>query len=303
MRRRDVEASIAEAGRVERTALSTPGLEEAKRELLARIVAEPRGGPEPEPGATNLAGGRRAARLPRRRYLAFGAAVAAATVVLLGGGIGEGPAGSPTPALGAGLARLTEVSPHLLLGASGWQVEGATQTKDNRGVIRFFRGDGEPVAYLDGRLAITFVARARLEWRADAPPVRVHAPNPDFTRLAEVPALGATARVFARAIRGFGVRQYVAVWPQAGRYLKFRSFAPSLTAFEHRLVSLRQVSRAAWLRALPTHLVRHRELTLLEEPTEKLIVFHCGRPLSPALAARRGNPKVRYFEKQCDFAR
>jgi hypothetical protein len=306
MRRREVDAAIGEAYRIDRTVVESPGLDEAKRELLARIVAEPRQEEAERAPTTGVSSNRGlGARLLRRRYLALGTAIGTATaIVLLVVGIGVGPTGSPTPALATKL-RLTAVSPHVLLEAPGWRIRGASEVEGRRGSIRFFHGTGELVPYLGGRLLIAFQAAAELRWRSAPPAARVHAPgsvraqHSDFVFVTESPTLGATARVFARSVPKYRARQYAAVWIQGGRYLKFRSFAPSLTVFERRLASLRLVSRARWLHALPTHLVRLKDWAAVEAPGGRRFVPHCGNPLPPALAARNDRPRVRFFKSFC----
>ncbi len=305
MRTREVDAAIGEAYRIDPTVVESPGLDEAKRELLARIVTEPQEEAERAPTTEARPTGRVGAHVPRRRYLALGASVAAAAaVVLLVVGIGVGPAGSPTPALAAKL-RLTAVSPHVLLEAPGWRIRGASEVEGRRGSIHFLHGTGELIPYLGGRLSIAFQAAAELRWRSAFPTARVHPPssvrarNSEFVFVAEAPTVGATARVFARTAPEYRARQYAAVWIQDDRYLKFRSFAPSLTAFEHRLASLRLVSEARWLHALPTHLVRRKDWAAVEAPGSRKFVPHCDRPLPPALAARDRNPRVRLFQRVC----
>jgi hypothetical protein len=305
MRKRDVEAAIGEAYRVDRAPFESPGLEEAKRELLSRIVAEPQ---EVAPAPVATAGPiaeRHGIGQWRGRYLALGGAVAAmAAILLLAIGIGAGPAGSPAPALAKNL-RLTAVSPHVLLDAPGWRVEGASEVAGSRGTIRFSHGDGELVPYLGGRLSIAFEAAAELRWRSNLPPVRVHPPDTvratssDFAFVTRASALGATVRVFARAVPPFRVRQYAAAWVQDGRYLTFRTFAPSLGAFVRRLSSLRRVSRDRWLHALPTHRVRGKDPGVIEAPGRRTFIPRCDPPLPPALAAREGNPKVRQLRRWC----
>jgi hypothetical protein len=305
MKTREVDATIRTALRLERPEVESAGMREAKRELLAGILAEPQEGFESELGERRGFRGRLALCLPRVRYLALGSAIAtAAVVVLLAIGIGAGgPAGSPAPALAANL-RLTAVSPHVLLGARGWRIEGAVEADGKRGSVRFSHGGGKMAPYLGGRLLFSFQAVAELRWRSNSPPWRIHPPSSvrarkfEFAAVGEARALGATARIFARTVPGHG-RQYAAVWIQSGRYLKFRSYAPSLAAFKRRLASLRLVSRARWFHALPTHLVRHKDWGPTEAPARVTFTSSCDRALPPAFAAREDLPKVKLFRLIC----
>jgi hypothetical protein len=307
MREHDVDIAIREALRPDPPLAESPGIREARRELLARIVAEPQKGPEPAHGADRGRRERFGGGLPRVRYLALGSAAAtAAAVVLLAIGIGAGPAGSPAPALAANL-RLTKVSPHVLLGARGWRIEGAIEAEGNRGSIRFSHG-GRMSPYLGGRLFFSFEAAAELRWRSNSPPWRIHPPSAvrarkiEFLPVGEARALGAAARVFARTVPGNG-RQYAAVWIQSGRYLKFRSYAPSLAAFKRRLASLHLVGGARWFHALPTHLIRHKDWGPTEAPARVTFKPFCDRALPPAFAAREDLPKVRLFRRACRLIR
>lgn len=308
MRKQDIDAAIGEAYRVDRAAVERTGLDEAKRELLAQIVAQPAVQVEPASAAkVRRFARRRGARPLRGRNLALGGAVSAmAAALLLAIGVGAGPAGSPSPALAANL-RLTKVSPHVLLDAPGWRMEGASEVEGYRGSINFSHPPGKPVSYLGGRLSMTFEAAAQLRWRSAAPgerahpPSLVHAPSSGFAFIADAPVLGASARVFARTVPRWRVRQFAAVWIQSGRALQFRSFAPSLAAFERRLASLRVVSRRSWFQALPDHLVSAKDRATLEAPGRMTFVPDCDRPLPPSLAARDDLPKVRWLKSLCGF--
>jgi hypothetical protein len=302
----EVDSAIGEVLWSDRPRAETRGISEAKRELLAGIVAEPQEELEPVSGAARRA--RTGFVWPRFRYLALGSAVAtAAAVVLLAIGIGAGPAGSPAPALANNL-RLTAVSPHVLLGAQGWRILGAVEAEGKRGSIRFFHSSGREQPYLGGRVLVSFQAAAELQWRSNSPPWRIHAPSAvrarksEFVPVGEARALGATARVFARTVPGSG-RQYAAVWIQSGRYLKFRSYASSLGAFKRRLATLHFVSRARWFHALPAHLVRQKDWGPTEAPGLVTFTPFCDRALPPAFAARDDLPKVRLFREQCRIGR
>jgi hypothetical protein len=226
---------------------------DAWHEMFAGIVAEPRpfAGPSRAEPST--------ARLPSgfRMRLALGAVTSTCAVVAALFGVGLGSTGSPSRALGAGLAQLARVSPHLLLESDGWQAEAGYRAGGREGVIRFFHGPRlfAPGPKVDGNRTVAAVPTALLSWRTvDSAKGRLPA-KAGATLIGTRPALATEARVYAIPLGG-GERNFVAVWSQAGRKLELRSNTQSLGAFEAMLASLRSVSRSTWLAALPAHLVR-----------------------------------------------
>jgi hypothetical protein len=266
MRKREVDAALADAARVDRAALAGPGLEEARRELLERILAQPQEA-RPTPALATGRGGRRLGAGLRGGYLALGTALgAAAAVVALAIGIGAGSAGAPSRAFGADLARLTKASPHLLINGRGWRIQRASLVTERGGTIEFFREAGGGLLPLSGRGRNPAAARAELKWSFGATGAAGRDPGgAELVRVAKAPAIGVTAHVFAVPGPGSGGRRYEAVWSQGGRRLEFGSVAPSLAAFERRLVLLRLVPGTSWMRELPSHDVRSRELTTFTE--------------------------------------
>jgi hypothetical protein len=108
MSRREINQAVSAANPIDPSGVRPRPLEEAERELLAAIVAEPQG--EALGSATSLAGGSAWRRRITIRYLAMVAAgaCAIAAVFLLGGG--GGATGPPASAYAAELARIAKHS-------------------------------------------------------------------------------------------------------------------------------------------------------------------------------------------------
>jgi hypothetical protein len=297
----DIDAAVRAVDPVDPDAVGALPLAEARRELFAGIVAEPQELPAKTGEWVGRARGR---RRPVRRgaYLALGgvAAVACALVLVVGGS-GVGPAGSP--ALGAGFVRLADHSPHVLMKAPGWRMFAARQEDSGEGAMEFSHV-GKRRAYLGGHMFIEPASTVVLEWQAPPPSGPIHRPSRDASFIGTVVALGAKARLYVRheaAEPGFiPIRktEYGAIWDRAGRRITVHSDAPSLTLFKSRLSALQTVGRRPWLAAVPGHLVtRGRTISALA-PGEGTIGFRCV-PLTPALAAGEPNYVVAFYHRQC----
>jgi hypothetical protein len=310
----DLDAAIREAARVRGGPLVT---DDAKRELIANVLAEPQDAATPSP-ASETSGRSHPFSLVGQRSIAFAIpAIVAVAAIVLSLGLGTSPSGSPATALANAIERLVRVSPHVLAEAPGWKMEAASQTSAGRGEIRFFKGGGEPTRYLDGGILVTEVERAQLEWRSrPAGAGRVPGPGRGYVFEGTAPVLGVRARVFRHVFHPspaaqrrsiwdptqlfFGERkEYVAIWAQSGRALTFRSSAPDRRAFEHRLGSLALVTGAEWHRALPGHRVRHKEFAVAEDPAEGVLAPHCTRPISPADVPAEERPQARAYNYIC----
>ncbi len=303
-----MDATIRLADRSRRISIKPEGLEEMRRRVLEAAVREPQDTdashvPQREWGA-------RLRALARGRPKAYAAITAlgviVAAMVLAIGSLIPGPVDSPTPALGAPLARLVESSPHTVLALPGWRIEAAEQERGIRGFIQFGRTDLAPRSYLDGRVEIRTGPRGILSWRlrkrdasTDLPPM------PGQKPLGMVAALGEPARVFvsdaSSRLAGEGSQAtFTALWRHGGRQLTFRSRAPGLRAFEHRLAALRQVPRAAWLAALPKRVsaVGARVLVHIADVQPDVVVL-CEGPLGRSLREREPRTLVAIYKAQC----
>jgi hypothetical protein len=240
IRRSEIDAALRGSNPAPPNALERLDLERARREHLAGVAEEPRGGielPALLSGAQPTRPTFPAAR-PRRLALTFAASAVAMASIMLGFGLGS--AGSPAPALGA-LERLAKVSPHVLLDAPGWRAEAAYRVDGKVGVLSFHRAGG---------------ATVEVRWRSAPARARDTPPSSGALALGTRSVLGAPARIYVRVLRGSPEREYFAVWTQAGRQLQLRSTATSAGAFEHTLAALRLAGRDAWLAALPRRLVK-----------------------------------------------
>jgi|GEM_PF-6756785 len=300
-RKGDVERVIEAADPVDPASVAGLPLEEAKQELLAGIVAEPQECPPPVGGAnTGRARRRWLPRPSRAANLALGgaASVACALVLVLTGTV-IGPAGSPSPALGAALTRLVEASPHILMKLPGWEMQSAKQTSATEGTIEFAADDLSKRVFLEGRLRIETQSTARLEWRSLEQGDRI-GPLRGSRLVGTVPVLGAMVRVYLSDDELGPQHGFHAAWDQSGRRMTLSSFAPDFESFASRLSALRSVSRAAWLGAVPSHLKLINGRAIAGLPlSEQSIALRCGNPLTPALAAREKRSLVNFFNRQC----
>ena len=303
-RKGDIERVIEAADPVDPTSIARLPLEEAKHELLAGIVAEPRECPSPVGGANMGRAPRRwRPRRSRAAYLALGvAASVACALVLVVTGTVVGPTGSPAPAFGAVLTRLVKASPHILMRLPGWEMQLAKQTSATEGTIEFAADDRSKRVFLEGRLRIETQSIARLEWRALEQGDRI-GPLKESTFVGTVPVLGVTARVYASDASDVELSPdlgFRAAWNQSDRRMELFSSAPDLGSFARRLSALRFVGRAAWLGAVPSRLRLINGRAIAGRPlAEQSIALSCGNPLSPALAAREKRSLATFFNRHC----
>lgn len=257
MKQVEVDSLVSRAGRVNRRALERPSVQRASEEVLEAILAEPR----TRRGvlASPLSG-----RRWRHKSIRAGAiAATAVATVLFAISIDLGGNGSPTPALAAERTRLAAVSPHLLLGGANWRIQAASQRIDRGGSIRFLHANA---SYLGEWVSLDVLARAELDWRSKRYGHPFAGRGAGLVPKGKAEVLpGVVAEVAERSAPGAGPREYVAIWADPERYLRFRSFAASLADFERRLSALRRVERGTWVRALPRHLDKHDSWTVLEQ--------------------------------------
>jgi hypothetical protein len=265
MSERDFEVALAAANPVSREAvvgltLCPSGREIGGRNLLAAITAEaPAGG---APGELVSPGPAARAIFHRRRFggrpLALAGAIAAVAAALIAIGTVEGPAGEPEPALGAGLQRLAEVSPPILLAAPGWRVERADEAFASEGSTQFFHGD-ESLAQMkaEGRAGAGLRQTAELRWLSAPLRTRIgQAEAEGASPVSVATVLGAEARIFSYLPAGRNSLGAIAIWRHQGRVLEFRSYVPDIATFEQRLGALRGVAKGTWLQALPRSVVK-----------------------------------------------
>lgn len=273
MNPRGLGSLLAAANPVDRDRVEEIDIEALEAELLADLDSEQ----QPE-----LPAPRRRRRRPRPLEFAAGAAGLAAlalAAVLLAGSASQ----HPSRAYGAELVRFAESTPLLLLDGPGWRVQNVTQSSGNgregiRGSMEFVTGP--PIPYESIRItgnakegqrqsgmfpAAMRQRRVELFWRQESLEQAIAtaraAPHPHGQRWLELPVLGTTARVDARAEffvnqGGPGNRQMTAFWPEGGYLLELRAAVPDLAAFGERLDWLTRVDAEDWLDAMPEKVVK-----------------------------------------------
>jgi hypothetical protein len=231
-----------------RAAVALP-LDHAERELVARVLAEPR---HPRPRGARIAG----SPLRRRRialFLAATAAVALALTLLPSGDHG----GGPSPAFAAALVRFANASPLTLLNLPDWHVVYADEEAGGFGEMHFVRGpadaDGNPRGGSLANQASVVGRVASLTWQpsnaaslSDLAGGHQNAPT----------GLGVTARRFVNEGGSAHAFDVSAFFGYQGRVLTFRATVTSMAMFAAELRALTPVDTTTWLRAMPSSVVK-----------------------------------------------
>jgi hypothetical protein len=284
MNRRETREALGAANPVPVSMAPGEPLAAAEQVLINSILQEDR----------DVTGGSRS--LPRRPghrvpRLAIGLgaalALALAAVFVLSNSDGTPKAG-PQSAYAAPLVHLAESTPLVLMGESGWHVEGLQPSSNEEGEMQFYRGSSPPPnglpnpEHLEGGAPLPASIRQRkaeLDWygpldasaqeRSEGVPsldtvekvfrFRVE----DRANSAEVrttaPVLGTTAQVFQYLGGSPGDREITSLWIEDGRVLEFRSSVPDMASFKRRLASLEKVDTTTWLDAMPASVVKAAE--------------------------------------------
>jgi hypothetical protein len=224
-------------------------------------------------------------RVPRLAIGLGAASVLALAAVFVLSNSDGAPKAGPQSVYADPLVHLAESTPLVLIGESGWHVEGLQPSSGDEGEMQFYRGDSRPPdqmpnpEHLEGGAPLPASIRQRraeLDWygpieasareRSEGVPslntvekvfrFRVE----DRANSAEVrttaPVLGTTAQVFQYEGGYPGDREITSLWTEGGRVLEFRSSVPDLATFKRRLASLEKVDTTTWLDAMPASVVK-----------------------------------------------
>lgn len=282
MNRRETREALAAANPVPLGKTAGEPIAATELALIDSILREHREITSPS-GSWPRPSGRHGPRLA----IGFGAALvlALAAVFVLSNSDGAPKAG-PQSAYAAPLVHLAESTPLVLIGESGWHVEGLQPYSSDEGEMQFYKGDSPPPdelpnpEHLEGGVPLPVSIRQRkaeLNWYG---PIKVSAQEhsaagvpyldtvekvfrfrvEDRANGAEVrttaPVLGTTAQVFQYEGGSPGDRDITSLWIEDGRVLEFRSSVPDMAAFKRRLASLEKVGTTTWLDAMPASVVK-----------------------------------------------
>ena len=245
MRNRTGELDLSAAYPVSRKTITGLPLDAADAELLATILAESQGAPASrESSASAPAGSTWTARRARRYVgLATTAAAAAAALLVVFGTGGSGP--GPDPAYAAELARLAKISPHILLGGSGWHPVVTEIAQNTEGGTEFWRGD------LDATEEPGPQNVAKFRWRdGSVAEVADELAAHGATVAASAPVLNSPGQIFTYPHAGKKVFEAVILWKRSGRAFEFRTSVTSLLDFERRVADLDAVGEREWQAAI-----------------------------------------------------
>jgi len=282
MNRRETREALAAANPVRGDNAAGEPLAATETALIDSILQENReitGPSVPRP--------RRSGYQSPRLEVGLGAAlVLALAAVFVFSNSDGGPKAGPQSAYAASLVHLAESTPLVLIGESGWHVEGLQPYSSDEGEMQFYQGDSPPPdelpnpAGLEGGVPLPASIRQRkaeLNWYG---PTKVSAQEhaaagvpyldtvekvfrfrvEDRADGAEVtttaPVLGTTAQVFQYEGGSPGDRDITSLWIEGGRVLEFRSSVPDMATFKRRLASLEKVDTTTWLDAMPASVVK-----------------------------------------------
>jgi hypothetical protein len=242
----DLDALLASANPLDATRAAALALGDANDELCRALLAQ-----EPAAGAPSDAP--RMARAPRSRWRAVPRVALAVLVVFAGSmavlSLGRSADESGGTVWAAGLVRLAEASPLVLLDAPGWQVVYADEQSAQEGELHFSRGS-TTAADDDATkgAALNWRPGALSDWTVD----RAAAANVSTT----APVLGTTAHVYQYAGGRPGHQDITALWRYDGKVLEFRAGAADVAEFKTLLAALRRVDTDTWLIAMPDSVVK-----------------------------------------------
>jgi hypothetical protein len=207
---------------------------------LLRLAKPTVGGPQPELTEERRrellaysASVSRRSRLGSRRLFALAAAtllsvLAAVVIVSIGGRSGD--------AWAAGIVKVAETAPRLLIAAPEWKVTRADEFTLNTGEMTFSDGSHQ----------------VELRWQ---PPVSLEDMVKDRAAESNISTTATVLGTEARVFRYSGTNDFIALWAANDHTIEVRATVSDLNSFEAILGSLRTVDVDTWLSAMPASVV------------------------------------------------